>query len=188
MVLITLLGNGFIGSANACEYCYPSALPSPSTMDLQLGLRALAKTYMDISIGLASFIYRFYLILSQFSLSRPHQVPEAMKIKTFGNAKYSNAWSSKFHGWMSHEWHATGFASKIIRLQSQPGQGSKHRYWMRQSWTLSRERHQQYLLTASSLCSTYTNIPFHHTHPNPTSAPCISSGINMVIKDFHWQA
>lgn len=102
--------------------------------------------------------------------------------------KHSNAWSSGSHGWMSHEWHAPGFASKIIRLQSQPGQGSKHRYWMHQSWTLFRERRQQYLLTASSLCSKYTNIPFHHTHPNPTPAPCIPSGINMVIKDFHWQA
>lgn len=192
MVLITLSGNGFTGSAKACEYCYRSALPSPSTMGLHISLRAFAKTYMDFSIGLAIFIYRIYLILSQLSLSRPHQVPEVSKTirsetpntPTPGHRNFVDGCRT----------NGTPLAL-IVRLPDCEASLGKNRIigtecinLEHQSRTLFRKCHQQHRLTASSLCSTYTNIPFHHTHPNPTPAPCISSGINMFIKGFHWQA
>lgn len=86
-------------------------------MGLHLSLQAFATTYMDISIGLAIFIHRLYFILSRLSLSRLHQVLRVLEDQNVRKCQILERLVVGNPGWMSHEWHATGFDCKSIRLQ-----------------------------------------------------------------------
>jgi len=135
---------------------------------------------MDISIGLALFNYRIYLILSQLLLSRPHQVPEILKIHTFANINIRTlGYRNSIDGCCTN---GTSLALLARLPHSQAGHNWNHRYWIQQSHTLFRECHQQHRLTAFAQHTLI--LHFHYTHPDPTPALCISSGINTVIQEF----